>query len=493
MLKNKKYILLLILVIIFITSCKSSDEKETKSDTKNTEIKTEEKEESVKIKINYDMDKTYQSIKSFGASGAWWSQDIGGWSEKNAEGVVPRDEIAKLLFDKEDGIGLSAYRYNIGAGSADNKKSPLITDFWRKTHSFLNENLEYDFTKDQNSIWFLEKAREYGVSELVFFSNSAPEHLTKNGNAYGTKDENGISSNLPKENYALYADYILDVTEHFINEGYNIKYVSPINEPQWEWIGGQEGCHFEPDEMVLFLKVFIERMNARNIKGLELAAPELGEWGNTSYKYYEKIFEDEVLSKEIKTLDVHSYWSDRAKKLSFKKYLTDLNLLDIKLRTSEWCEMVNGKDFSMYSAINLSDEIMTDLTDLNVTSFHYWIAVSAYDYRDGLLYVNKYTKEISETKRLYTMGNYSKFIRPGYTRIDAETDNQKVRVCAFKGEDKLVLTLINNQDIEAEINLDDFKDWKNKEIYLTNEKHNLEKVDSSILPKNSVATIILSN
>jgi len=136
---------------------------------------------------------------------------------------------------------------------------------------------------------------------------------------------------------------------------------------------------------------------------------------------------------------------------------------------------------------------MTDLTDLNVTSFHYWIAVSAYDYRDGLLYVNKYTKEISETKRLYTMGNYSKFIRPGYTRIDAETDNQKVRVCAFKGEDKLVVTLINNQDIEAEINLDDFKDWKNKEIYLTDEKHNLEKVDSSILPKNSVATIILSN
>ena len=77
----------------------------------------------------------------------------------------------------------------------------FFSDFWRKTESFLNENLEYDFTKDQNSIWFLEKAREYGVSELVFFSNSAPEYLTKNGNAYGAKDENGISSNLPKENY----------------------------------------------------------------------------------------------------------------------------------------------------------------------------------------------------------------------------------------------------------------------------------------------------
>lgn len=56
-------------------------------------------------------DQVKQQIEGFGVSGAWWAQDVGGWSQVN------RDRITDLLFDQQKGIGLTIYRYNIGAGS----------------------------------------------------------------------------------------------------------------------------------------------------------------------------------------------------------------------------------------------------------------------------------------------------------------------------------------------------------------------------------------
>ncbi len=56
-----------------------------------------------------DTTATYQTMNGFGASACWWSQDIGSW--ENSE------EILSYLYDKDKGIGLNIYRYNLGAGS----------------------------------------------------------------------------------------------------------------------------------------------------------------------------------------------------------------------------------------------------------------------------------------------------------------------------------------------------------------------------------------
>ena len=52
---------------------------------------------------------SYQNINGFGASACWWSQDVGAWENSK--------EILSYLYDKNKGIGLNIYRYNIGAGS----------------------------------------------------------------------------------------------------------------------------------------------------------------------------------------------------------------------------------------------------------------------------------------------------------------------------------------------------------------------------------------
>lgn len=56
------------------------------------------------------------------------------------------------------------------------------------------------------------------------------------------------------------------------------------------------------------------------------------------------------------------------------------------------------------------------------------------------------------------MGNFSKFIRPGYTRVSAISDDKEVNVVSFLGkneanEEELITVLINNSFQEKEIDL----------------------------------------
>ena len=73
-----------------------------------------------------------QRFDSWGTSGAWWSQHVGN--------SAVDEQVAELLFDKESGLGLQIYRYNIGGGEAENPNSRIWGN-WTKTESFyvLNE------------------------------------------------------------------------------------------------------------------------------------------------------------------------------------------------------------------------------------------------------------------------------------------------------------------------------------------------------------------
>ena len=48
--------------------------------------------------ISVDTGKTYQTMQGFGASAAWWAQDVGGWTEVGESGEAVRDEILTLLY-----------------------------------------------------------------------------------------------------------------------------------------------------------------------------------------------------------------------------------------------------------------------------------------------------------------------------------------------------------------------------------------------------------
>lgn len=458
------------------------------------------------ISLTLDPSIKYQVMESFGTSGCWWSQYVGGWdNEYRDTGITVRDYIATLLFDHEKGIGLTCYRYNIGAGSA----SSGIGTYWdphRRTYSFETAPGVYDWDKDANAVWFMEKAAQLGVKEVVMFCNSPPERLTINGTAQVSK---GKKENILPENYDAFAEYVMDVAEHFVDEGVPVRFISPINEPQWDWNEGQEGCHYEPAKIAKVYRTFLTELQSRPaLSGVALSGPESGEWNGQTFDYVSALLNDSVLGSYFDTIDNHSYWSDTASKVAFKRWM-DAKYPGIKLRMSEWCEMVNGSDTTMDSAFHLAEVLSEDLTVLDVVSWQNWVAVAPGGYRDGLIYINEQKKTFNPLKRLWGYGNYSRFIRPGYQRIDVSGkggDMKDLKPVAFigkkdTGEEEMVLVLINESEDARKVLLDipNAVEYTNLSVYETSENNDLSQImEGKYIPgevieigKQSITTITL--
>ena len=515
-LRIKAVIAALLLLAVLVTGCgagkeptatPSSDTPSTPTDTATPGPTGTENGGDVKLEnlITVDFNTKHQTWEGFGASSCWWSQYVGSWDKPYKEGDLPvREQIARWLYSRDEGIGLTIYRYNVGAGSADSG----LGKFWdpnRRAHSFIGVDGEYNWNRDKYAVWFLNRCVELGAKDVVFFCNSPLDKLTVNGLAHMSEDG---SINLLPENYDDFAKYVFDVVEHFRGEGIPVTYVSPINEPQWEWKDGQEGCHYSADEVVGVLKAFVEELRNRGLEDkIEITSPEGGEWKGSTRTYVNAILSDEVLGKYFKKMDVHSYWSGKADKTAFKNWI-DTKFPGTGLVMSEWCEMVNGRDWTMDSAFNMADVIYEDMTILDVSSWQYWVGVADGDYRDGLIYVNKDAKAARPNRRLWEFGNYSRYIRPGFTRIDFASDEKAVtelRPVVFTGIDdgdgkeKCVMVFINRGDAQN-ISLAGVEGYSTYEIHTTAEEKDLELTASGNVTADtvyeiegqSVVTVVLS-
>ena len=442
--------------------------------------------------------KTYQTFENFGVSGAWWAQVIGGWSEiDESSGMPKRERISQLLFDKEKGIGVRCYRYNLGGGSAQSGKGN-IGEISRRAESFDTDD-GYDWSRDENAVWMLNQAIKDGADEIIFFVNSPPERWTKNGKAHLDK---AFRTNLAPENYRNFANYCLDCVEHFRALGVPVRYLSPVNEPVWKWTGGQEGCHYKPSQVRKLMRVFVDEMNRRPaLSDLKLSGAENGDirWFNKSY--CRVMLGDKKIRTKTDAIDTHSYFltppipfvslfikNRIAFMKRFRKYM-DRRFPGVPVKTSEWTHMQGGRDYGIDSALEQTKIIMEDLTVLNVTSWQLWIAVSNVDYCDGLIYENDEPRTFELTKRYYAFGNFSKFIENGSVRFDVDAgENLNAAGFAKDGRNVVVIANRNDADIEIELPAD------TKEIYVTSEDYSLtpfEPVKEFTIPAKSVTTIII--
>ena len=452
-------------------------------------IGTSVKKEQTLGVISYEK---YQTFESFGTSSCWWSQNI--------DDEATAKEIARLLYDDETGLGLDVYRYNIGGGEHDNPDC-RIWDTSRRTESFyvLNEETgeyEYDFTRDANARRMLDYAVEYGAKEVILFCNSPHFSMTKSGHASGGLEAN--VSNLPKENYAAFVDYVLTIADWFVAQGYPVSAISPINEPQWSWGGewvGQEGCHYTADETVEVLEMFALEMQKRGVT-YKLSGPESGQLTEEYFDYIDKFFASEILDEYCDSISAHSYWIDNNwwAKDAFGKKMAE-QYPDKKFEMSEWCELPMQLDpYSVDSGLYMANVIMQDLSWMNAVSWQSWTAVNG----DGVLDI--IDGELVCYSRYYAYKQFSAFIKPGMSRVRVKNsagDAATVSSIAFADKEQTVLIVINNEASAQNTGL--YGNYDSMQTYTTDATRNCEqtysgKMTKSItLPAKSITTIVFGN
>lgn len=453
-----------------------------------------------------DADTSYQTFTGWGTSGAWWAQEVG--NSANDEWV------AKLLFDDTEGLGLNIYRYNVGGGEWENPQS-RIWEPTRKTESFYvwDEAVQgyvFDFSRDANARRMLDLALENGAEQIILFCNSPHFSMTKSGHASGGLEEN--VSNLPRENYQVFVDYLLTIADHFVSLGYPITAISPINEPQWGWGGdwvGQEGCHFEIDEAIELLELFAQTMQQRGA-GYGLNGPESGQLNGTYTQWQKAFFGSEILKAYCDTFSGHSYWMDNdtaGKAAAGRNFAKDFPGKGLEM--SEWCELpCTLHPDSIESALYTANIIAQDLTLLNAVSWQSWVAVNGEGMRDdtlvsdGLLRAagNDYNNLIIN-RRYYALKHFSASIPAGAKRIalrDSFGVLSKLTCAAFRNGDTIILIVLNNHSADIRVSLAGLAD-KTAQMTLTttDASRNYEQAYAGSLPSSfnlraqSINTIVI--
>ena len=99
-----------------------------------------------------------------------------------------------------------------------------------------------------------------------------------------------------------------------------------------------------------------------------------------------------------------------------------------KIWQSEYCVMEQGRDLTMDTALRVARVIDCDLTLANASAWQWWLAVANEDFKSGLIYTD-YRKpgdpeNILESKTLWVLGNYSRFIRPAWSGLSCGVNNR---------------------------------------------------------------------
>lgn len=499
------------------------------------------------LSLDTQPDMEYQIIDGFGASDAWRAQFVG----KNWP-LAKRNKVADLLFSQEDdeqgnpkGIGLSLWRFYLSAGTAEQGEASEIGNPWRRGECFLNADGTYDWGKHEGQRWFLRAAKKRGVEKLLAFPNSPPVHYTRNGKGFAPKDV--IHLNLQPGTLGDYARYLAEVMAHFNREGIFFDYLSPVNEPQWDWDGnGQEGTPALNEEIHSLVRYLSHELSSRGLH-TQIVIGEAGSIGHAALSMESlgktsdgrddqaRFFFGEAspfyigdLPNVEKTISAHSYhsvWPIDQQVENRLRVGNELKLAnpDLGYWMSEYCilqrngEIRSGgrRDLTMKTALYVARILHHDMVLTHAKSWQWWTAITQCDYKDGLVYLDDGSRGdtgrmggrveslqqdgvVRESKLLWILGNYARFIRPGMVRIKCELSQEQspekgLLVSAYKDIQKgRIVTVLTNLSTEARhVHMGPDKRVK---TYTTDESHNLGLSYQSLsrirIPRRAVVTVV---
>ncbi|KAA1188411.1 xylanase [Pseudohalioglobus sediminis] len=455
--------------------------------------------------LHINIQQTHQHIEAFGASDAWAIDPaVKQWlANGEGESVVA---LADLLFSIERGIGLSAWRFNIGAGSAEQGEASRIPDPYRRAELLVAApGKPVDGRKQAGQVRMLKEARDRGVGTFVAFNNSPPHWATKNGLTHPAEGEGIGSTNLDPARVDDFSRFLVQVLQYLRGPevGVPVNYVSPANEPTWHWQDQtQEGNRYNNDDLAALYRSLHRALEAAGlghaveIDGVE--APEYrvaladdlhkdlfgerysGGMSKTPHGDFKNYFDVFLGDPEMQTvlgnkISLHGYFSENsAQRLGPLRDAMAKNLARISPAPSVWMSEYcvlggpgdvrdfdgHGFDVNDYHyAEHVARIIHRDLTRLDVSAWFWWLALTPYDYKDGLIKIDAdlAPESMQASKVFWVLGQYSRFIRPGYQRIGLPgfDDLHGLMASAYRSpaQDRLVVVVVNAGEEAATLSL----------------------------------------
>jgi glucuronoarabinoxylan endo-1,4-beta-xylanase len=287
------------------------------------------------------------------------------------------DSQADMFFSTNNGIGLSLLRNRI---APDGTTLELVT---------------------------MQKALARGAR--VWSTPFSPPAVYKDTNSVNGGDF--VSST---GNYQGYAQQLAAYVANMKNSGINLYAVSIQNEPdQWTTY---ESCLWTAQQFHDFIPYLYNALVASNVASTKILMPEYSRW---QFDIATNAMNDTNTSAMVGILAGHNYGSTAAPVDTYGKALweTEISSFDVF-------------DGSITNGIYWAGQIHAFMTVAEVNAWHYYWLIP-YD-PNGPENLALTDDSGNPTKRMYVLGNYSRFVRPGYYRVGVTNTASSTLISAYK-------------------------------------------------------------
>jgi glucuronoarabinoxylan endo-1,4-beta-xylanase len=290
-------------------------------------------------------------------------------------------------------------------------------------------------------------------------------------------NNNVIGGSIKASSYADYAAYLKHFAEYMKDNGAKLYAISIQNEPDVHV--KYESCDWSAAQMRDFLSGYGSAIGNTPIIAYESF--------NFNSRKMDTILDDKKAAKYVNIIGGHVYGKSNDH-TGIGYYARGFNEGKEVWMTEH---LVNNTDWK--GALNTAKEMHDCMTVGNYSAYLWW-------------FLKRFYGPIGEkgetTKRGYVMAQFSKYIRPGYNRVDASANpTTYVYISAYKGDGKVVIVAVNlgATDVGQQFNLSGGKVPSSFTPHITSENKNnstegnvkvADKGFTYSLPAKSVVTFV---
>ncbi len=425
--------------------------------------------------VTLDWDTNYQIIDGFGVSEAFHQ------SNNIAKlGPTKQKEIYDLLFSTTKGAGFSIFRSILGDGGTWGNEN----DGPNKTMQPSETTWDWDEANDDQIPMIRTIQADYGIDKILYTVWSPPAWMKTNNSVIG--------GNLRTDKYQAYATYLAEHIKNYKSKfGIEITHIGIQNEPDMNV--SYSSCLWTPTQFKTFMRDYL--VPTFDKEGIT-AKVVMAEDSKFSEHYAIECLNDPIAVTRTDIVGAHNYGSTYTTLPNTKAKGKGIWMTEIS--------DLNGNDLTINDGLRWAKEVHDFMTIPQGNAWFYWWGACFKTHNgEALIQMDLNSKTYNVGKRLYTIGQYSRFIRPGWQRFSATANpTSGVYVTAYKdpATGEFAVVAINNGSSNQSVtfNLKGFSAPSVKQ-YTTSATQNLAEgssiaiSDSSFtgnLPARSVTTFV---
>lgn len=385
-------------------------------------------------------DEEHQLIDGFGVAQAGWSADLFTYPK--------RDEVAALLFGP-NGLNINMLR------------GQVFPHYWEsETDTTFNTDDDVDMplgdpyfttaTSDdldrRGQLWVTKIAKELYNVDKLFFSTWSPPAWMKSNNS-------SIGGQMNEEYYQRFAEYLAGFCKAYKEKGLDVYAISPVNEPNFEaeW----NSCKWSEQALADFIANNMGPTFEREGVNSQIIFGELAQWSTlvlgalnlvSAKKYVENVMDANPAM--LNYADIAAGHGYNIPKLPYEFPIVPYDKAvekGLKVWLTEISTTYDDFDASMDNGLHWAEVFYKYLVNADVNAICWWAGARPGSNNECLIQLNSDGNYVV-TKRFEAYGNYTRYIKPGSTRITMNKGllvSTNLLVSSFKKGNEFTIVAVN--------------------------------------------------